>query len=204
MRPNFNFVGKVIEGQQTLDHLYKDYGDIPPFGDGPDQQQIYSQGNAYIRSQFPRVDFIKFCSLIELEPENIAPVQIKEQDGFIPEDDDHKVQTNSKQDSARDNKILHENMANERQPSVSEGSAGPSSFDKIIIDLEEVEEYHGNLRDRDAVLEKDIATIPSMLSSKDVIALRALFLLVFVAIAMFFYGKYFYSSSYAASSSKRQ
>jgi hypothetical protein len=36
-------VGKVIEGEETLKKLYKGYGDIPPFGTGPDQRDIYEQ-----------------------------------------------------------------------------------------------------------------------------------------------------------------
>ena len=61
-----NYVsGQVIEGQQTLDSLYKDYGDIPPFGKGPDQQKIHNRGNAYVREKFPKVDFIKSCHMVE-------------------------------------------------------------------------------------------------------------------------------------------
>jgi cyclophilin family peptidyl-prolyl cis-trans isomerase len=39
--------GVVIEGQETLDNFYKEYGDIPPFGQGPDQQKIYNRGYYY-------------------------------------------------------------------------------------------------------------------------------------------------------------
>lgn len=44
--------------------LYKGYGDIPPFGRGPDQQKIHNQGNAYIRRNFPKTDFIQKCELV--------------------------------------------------------------------------------------------------------------------------------------------
>jgi peptidyl-prolyl cis-trans isomerase A (cyclophilin A) len=49
--------------QATLDNLYKGYGDIPPFGQGPDQQQIIRYGNSYLREQFPLVDYIQSCRL---------------------------------------------------------------------------------------------------------------------------------------------
>jgi hypothetical protein len=57
--------GQVIEGQSTLNALYKGYGDIPPFGNGPDQQEIHHQGNGYVRSLFPQTDFIHSCHLID-------------------------------------------------------------------------------------------------------------------------------------------
>lgn len=54
--------GAVVEGQQTLDSLYKDYGDIPPFGAGPDQQKLHNRGNSYIKTEFPNTDFILSCT----------------------------------------------------------------------------------------------------------------------------------------------
>lgn len=58
-------LGEVIEGHSTLDSLYKGYGDIPPFGHGPDQQKIHQLGNNYIRTNFPHIDFINSCVLLE-------------------------------------------------------------------------------------------------------------------------------------------
>lgn len=64
----------MIEGEATLRALYKGYGDIPPFGRGPDQQKIHNQGNAYVRRNFPKTDFIQSCELVYLprEPEQIV------------------------------------------------------------------------------------------------------------------------------------
>jgi peptidyl-prolyl cis-trans isomerase A (cyclophilin A) len=56
--------GVVVDGQSTLDELYKGYGDISPFGSGPDQQEIYAQGNQYIRDNFPLIDFINSCHVV--------------------------------------------------------------------------------------------------------------------------------------------
>ena len=89
----FPNVGKVIEGQETLDNLYKGYGDMPPFGEGPDQQQLHQQGNAYIRSLYPKIDFLNTCSLIDSEPEAFIDQQQQQQQDhseFEPEDDDDK------------------------------------------------------------------------------------------------------------------
>jgi cyclophilin family peptidyl-prolyl cis-trans isomerase len=60
--------GKVVDGQATLDNLYKEYGDIPPFGKGPDQQKIHNKGNAYLRENFPDLDYILSCRVVE-EPQ---------------------------------------------------------------------------------------------------------------------------------------
>lgn len=52
------------QSQATLDKIYKGYGDIPPFGKGPDQREIHRQGNQYVRDNFPMVTFIKTCKLV--------------------------------------------------------------------------------------------------------------------------------------------
>merc|ERR1712146_123233 len=48
----------------TLNKIYKGYGDITPFGNGPDQQQLFAQGNQYIRTNFPLTTFIKSCKKV--------------------------------------------------------------------------------------------------------------------------------------------
>jgi len=59
--------GRVVEGHDVVGSLYKGYGDIPPFGDGPDQQAIFSQGNGYVRRNFPHVDFIQHCKILNMD-----------------------------------------------------------------------------------------------------------------------------------------
>ena len=62
--------GVVVEGQETLDALYKEYGDMPPFGKGPNPQKIHNRGNSYIHEEFPKIDFLQSCKVIdELSPE---------------------------------------------------------------------------------------------------------------------------------------
>ena len=53
--------GRVVNGLETLDAFYKGYGDMPPFGHGPDQQKLFNRGNQYIRDEFPHIDFIQSC-----------------------------------------------------------------------------------------------------------------------------------------------
>ena len=55
--------GKVTTGMDVVDSFYNSYGDMPPGGQGPDPSQIQSQGNAYLESRFPRLDYIKKATI---------------------------------------------------------------------------------------------------------------------------------------------
>ena len=52
-------IGKVVDGMPVVLDLYSSYGDIPPRGQGPDPMRMEQQGNGYLESHFPRLDFIK-------------------------------------------------------------------------------------------------------------------------------------------------
>ena len=54
----FAAFGKVVSGMDAVDNLYSGYGEMAPNG-APDAQQIEIQGNDYLLSRFPRLDFIK-------------------------------------------------------------------------------------------------------------------------------------------------
>ncbi len=56
--------GQVVEGMENVDHFYNSYGDSPPRGYGPDQSLIETQGNAYLESKFPRLDYIRRATLV--------------------------------------------------------------------------------------------------------------------------------------------
>ena len=54
-----------LESQETLDVWYRGYGEISAFNPkGVDQQKLYSEGNAYIKRDFPMVDFIQSCERV--------------------------------------------------------------------------------------------------------------------------------------------
>jgi peptidyl-prolyl cis-trans isomerase A (cyclophilin A) len=70
MKDNFDLdkqgfapIGKVIEGMENVDAFYSAYGDMPPRGQGPDPAKIETQGNAYLDSRFPRLDFVKKAAI---------------------------------------------------------------------------------------------------------------------------------------------
>ena len=56
--------GKIVEGSEVLDKLYRGYGEGAPSGNGPDQGRIQMQGNAYLKADFPLLDSIKTARLV--------------------------------------------------------------------------------------------------------------------------------------------
>jgi peptidyl-prolyl cis-trans isomerase A (cyclophilin A) len=52
-------IGKVISGMEVVENFYKGYGEGAPRGQGPAQQLIEEQGNAYLEKEFPQLDYIK-------------------------------------------------------------------------------------------------------------------------------------------------
>ena len=57
-------IGEVIDGMATVDSLYANYGEGAPDGSGPDQGRIMAEGNAYLASGFPRLDFIRRARVV--------------------------------------------------------------------------------------------------------------------------------------------
>lgn len=55
--------GQVISGIEVVDSLYAEYGEGAPRGDGPDQGLVQSQGNAYLKNDFPKLDYIKSATI---------------------------------------------------------------------------------------------------------------------------------------------
>ena len=57
--------GKVIEGMKVVDAIEGVYGEGAPAGNGPAQEMIQTQGNAYLKAQFPKLDYIKHAALVK-------------------------------------------------------------------------------------------------------------------------------------------
>lgn len=54
----FSPLGSVVEGMDVVDRIYAGYGEQP------DQGRIEMQGNAYLRSQFPKLDSIAHATVV--------------------------------------------------------------------------------------------------------------------------------------------
>ena len=62
-KQGFAPIGKVTEGMDVVEGFYSAYGDMPPRGQGPDPSKIELQGNSYLESRFPRLDFVKKATI---------------------------------------------------------------------------------------------------------------------------------------------
>ncbi len=60
----FSPFGKV-EDMTTVEALYAGYGEGAPRGRGPSQALLQSQGNAYLKDNFPKLDYIKNAKITE-------------------------------------------------------------------------------------------------------------------------------------------
>lgn len=60
----FSPFGKVTEGMDIVDKINGEYGDGAPWGRGPNQGQIQMEGNAYLKKDFPNLDYIKSATLL--------------------------------------------------------------------------------------------------------------------------------------------
>ena len=59
----FASFGQVIEGQDVVMKINTEYGEGAPRGKGPEQGRIQGEGNAYLKKDFPRLDFIKKATI---------------------------------------------------------------------------------------------------------------------------------------------
>lgn len=59
----FTPFGEVTHGMDVVERLYNGYGEGAPQGIGPDQGKIQSEGNAYLKSEFPKLDYIKTATI---------------------------------------------------------------------------------------------------------------------------------------------
>lgn len=61
----FSPIGRVIEGMEVVDQLYSGYGDSSSSGGrGPEQMRIKTEGNEYLKRNFPKLDYMKKARII--------------------------------------------------------------------------------------------------------------------------------------------
>jgi peptidyl-prolyl cis-trans isomerase A (cyclophilin A) len=53
-----------VRDMTTVDHLYDVYGEGAPGGRGPMQSRIQSEGNTYLRAEFPELDYIQSARVL--------------------------------------------------------------------------------------------------------------------------------------------
>jgi peptidyl-prolyl cis-trans isomerase A (cyclophilin A) len=55
--------GEVTSGMEVVDQIYSGYGEGAPRGRGPDQGRIRTEGNTYLKKDFPKLDFVKKATI---------------------------------------------------------------------------------------------------------------------------------------------
>ena len=60
----FSPIGEVVQGMDVVDALHAGYGEGAPRGRGPDQGRIQREGNSYLASDFPDLDWIRGAEII--------------------------------------------------------------------------------------------------------------------------------------------
>jgi peptidyl-prolyl cis-trans isomerase A (cyclophilin A) len=61
----FTPFGKVVEGMDVVKKLNTEYGEGAPQGRGPNQGKVQMMGNAYLKKEFPNLDYIKSAELVK-------------------------------------------------------------------------------------------------------------------------------------------
>jgi len=59
----FSPFGQVVSGMDVVDAFFGGYGEGAPNGRGPDQGRVQTQGNAYLITDFPKLDYIKKATI---------------------------------------------------------------------------------------------------------------------------------------------
>ncbi len=67
-RMGFAPFGQVSEGMNVVEMMYEGYGEGPPSGSGPDQDEIQRQGKPYLDKGWPKLDYIKSSAIISPVP----------------------------------------------------------------------------------------------------------------------------------------
>ena len=57
--------GQVTKGMDIVGKIYSAYGEGAPGGNGPAQERIQSEGNAYLTKDFPKLDYIKKATIVK-------------------------------------------------------------------------------------------------------------------------------------------
>jgi len=60
----FSPFGQVVSGMKVVDSLYNGYGEGAPGGRGPNQGRVQTEGNAYLASAFPNLDYVKKATVV--------------------------------------------------------------------------------------------------------------------------------------------
>jgi peptidyl-prolyl cis-trans isomerase A (cyclophilin A) len=64
-RLGFAVVAQVVAGMEVVDALYTGYGEGAPRGQGPTQDRIVKEGEAYLAKEFPQLDQVRRATVVK-------------------------------------------------------------------------------------------------------------------------------------------
>lgn len=64
-KQGFSAFGQVVSGMPNVQKIYGGYGEGAPRGNGPDQGRVQLEGNKYLESEFPKLDYIKSATIAQ-------------------------------------------------------------------------------------------------------------------------------------------
>ncbi len=56
--------GRIVEGMDVVDAIHKT-GEGAPRGTGPNQKRVQNKGNVYLKTRFPKIDYLRRAEIIE-------------------------------------------------------------------------------------------------------------------------------------------
>eukprot|EP00808_Paulinella_micropora_P021734 g54598.t1 len=67
---------KVLgDGMEVVDQIYAGYGEGAPSGKGPEQGRIQSEGNSYLKKEFPKLSFIISVEMLDEQLSGSSPFE---------------------------------------------------------------------------------------------------------------------------------
>ena len=90
-------IGEVTEGMENVRNFYKGYGDMPPWGKGPEQGPIRNRGASYIENDFPLLDKFDTCTVKRIDGSAAAAEKKKEKEKLAAHHEKKTVIKQSKQ-----------------------------------------------------------------------------------------------------------
>jgi peptidyl-prolyl cis-trans isomerase A (cyclophilin A) len=62
-------IGEIVAGLEVVDSLHAGYGEGAPMGNGPSQDRITKEGEAYLAAEFPLLDRVAAMRVLTLWPD---------------------------------------------------------------------------------------------------------------------------------------
>jgi peptidyl-prolyl cis-trans isomerase A (cyclophilin A) len=128
--------GVVTTGGDVVDSWYTGYGDMPPWGHGPDQGKLHNRGNSYIRSEYPLIDFIIDCSVLKADPKplltQISP-QVKEPEEEEPEEEEISDPLRAAKEGPSHSFLRQEELASPEHSPSSSSFSNPALHAIILL-----------------------------------------------------------------------